>query len=338
MAIRTLVAASLLALAGCAVVPGPTPARIAPRQVAEESESGASCQNPAFSPDGRFVIYTRFLNGYNEGPSQVLKHDLRTSEEIVLLDGEAADADFVNLPGSCWLGDRICFASDANLLPRSPDVWAEELYLCSEDGGSIERLTYHGAEDGSCIEPLFNPKRSDRILFTWEPPGEDSASQIAVLERNHGNRITVLSDLAHLTTRIPNWSHDGRRIVYHRWDTRDPAALAQLYVAGVAFPADGRPPRLVNERTLAQRHADNTDASWYVNDRYILTASEDSHGVNVWAIPVAGGQALQLTHYSSPETKVAAPCCSPDGRWLIYELGEPAQLMKIELPWRELGR
>ena len=117
----------------------------------------------------------------------------------------------------------------------------------------------------------------------------------------------------------------------------DPDALALLFVAEVVFPADGGPPHLAGERKLEQRHADNTDASWMVNDRYVLTASEDARSVNIWAVPVDGGEAIQLTFYSEPGTKVAAPCCSPDGRSLVFELGEPARLMMIELPWRELG-
>ena len=327
-------AAGLLAISGCVVVSKPTPALFAPRV---EAETGVSCQNPAFSPDGEFVLYTRFLRGYNDGPSQIVKHELRTGRERVILDGAQADADFVNLPGPCWVGDQICFASDANLLPKEPGVWVEELYTATDEGQIVERLTYHSAGDGSCIEPLFNPKNPNRILFTWEPPGEGAASQIGVLERDHGNRITLLSNHVKLTARIPNWSHDGRRIVFHRWDQSNPDALAQLFVADVIFPSDGRPPRLANEQKLAQRLADNTDASWSMNDRYILTASQDDRTVNVWALPVEGGKALQITHYSQPGVKVAAPSCSPDGRMLLYELGEPARLMMIELPWREMG-
>jgi Tol biopolymer transport system component len=160
---------------------------------------------------------------------------------------------------------------------------------------------------------------------------------VGILERNRDNRITILTDHPHLTTRIPNWSHDGRRIAFHRWDQRDPKSRAQIFVAEVVFPSNGGPPRLANEMKLAQRVADNTDVTWYVNDRYVLTASGDDSTVNVWAVPVDGGAEVQLTHHTGQDTRVAAPRCSPDGRWLVYEFGEPARLMMVPLPWRELG-
>ncbi|HHH39041.1 MAG TPA: hypothetical protein ENK50_05640, partial [Sedimenticola sp.] len=72
---------------------------------------GASDQNPAFSPDGRFMIFTRFDNGYNRGPSGLYRIDLSSGETVRLTPPE--DQDNVNLPGGSWnrVKKRIVFAS-----------------------------------------------------------------------------------------------------------------------------------------------------------------------------------------------------------------------------------
>ena len=55
-----------------------------------------SLQNPAFSPDGKSIVFTRFRDGYNEGASDLFIYNLDTEELTILIsDGNGN----VNLPG-----------------------------------------------------------------------------------------------------------------------------------------------------------------------------------------------------------------------------------------------
>ena len=52
--------------------------------------SGASVQNPAFSPDGKTMIYTLFHEGYNKGPAAIYSCPAAGGGSKALLDDEDA--------------------------------------------------------------------------------------------------------------------------------------------------------------------------------------------------------------------------------------------------------
>jgi hypothetical protein len=66
--------------------------------------TGASDQNLAFSPDGSRLVFTRFDNGYNDGPAGLFLLDLGSLQVTRLTPEE--DQDNVNLAGA-WSGWRI---------------------------------------------------------------------------------------------------------------------------------------------------------------------------------------------------------------------------------------
>jgi Tol biopolymer transport system component len=69
-----------------------------------------SLQNPAWSPDGEHLLFTRFRKGYNEEPADLYIVDLNTSTVTQLV---ADGSGNVNLPGSVWnsTGNTIVFSS-----------------------------------------------------------------------------------------------------------------------------------------------------------------------------------------------------------------------------------
>jgi len=262
---------------------------------------GTSDQNPAFSPDGLRLVFTRFENGYNDGPSALYLLDL-DSGEVSLLTA-APDSDNVNLPGSSWnpATGRITFASDRE---DSDEVWT-----IAADGNDLFRVTDH-AMAGYFIEPSFSPD-GQWIVFEFDDNVPDDQQQGSIWKVHVDDaELIELTDgpSSGVDDRQPNWSPGGDRILFQRrvpgsedWD---------LYT----MAPDGS-----DVRQVTTAPASDTDASWSPDSRWIVYSSD--HGglpiPNIFAIPANGGEPIRVTHDETNED--GAPSWSPDGRWIAFE-------------------
>ena len=79
-----------------------------------EIDLPGSIQNPAFSPDGKTIVFTHFRKGYNKIPSDLYTYNLETKKlNQLVTDGNSN----VNLPGESWnnnlksiLEELFCFS------------------------------------------------------------------------------------------------------------------------------------------------------------------------------------------------------------------------------------
>lgn len=259
--------------------------------------SGASDQNPAFSPDGKELIFTRFENGYNEGPSGIYRLDLATGN-ISLLTA-APDSDSVNLPGASWNNatGRIVFASDRE------DT--DEIWTMAADGGNLYRVTDH-TEASYFIEPSFSSD-GQWIVFEADPDAPEDQQQGSLWKvRAAGGKLVQLTD--GFDDRQPNWSPNGERILFQRrmlgsddWN---------LYT----IAADGS-----NLQPVTTAPADDTDTSWSPDSRRVVYSSDfgDLPTSSIFTTPAKGGDPTRITH---DDTRYdGAPAWSPDGQWIAFE-------------------
>lgn len=278
---------------------------------------GISDQNPAFSPDATQLIFTRWENGYNEGPSGVYLLHLDTRDTELLTT--APDSDSVNLPGTSWNAPtgRIAFSSDRE------DI--DEVWTMDEDGGNLFRVTTHDPPT-HFSEPSFSPEGT-WIVFEENRDSEAGEGQSILWKiRADGSDLTPLSNNPNFDDRQPMWAPAGDRILFQRrqpgsdnWDiyTMDP---------------DGD-----DIQQVTTSPASDTDAAWSPDGRWIVYSSDDGglETPSLFIIHIDGGQSLQVTddeqHYDG------APSWSPDGAWIAFEshVGEddvPTQLWMIAAP------
>jgi len=268
--------------------------------------NGKSAQNPCFSPDGQYLVFTRFLDGYNEGPSEIVKIRVDGTEEQLIVS--ASNAGNVTVPAGCWVGSEICFASDRAGL-------ADEIWLVNDDGTKLRQITTHPESGGIYyIEPVFNPQNSRQIVFEYVTGENDATAihQIAFLNVSTGE-VTLLTDGSR-DDRLPGWSRDGKKILFQRNEYGHENGW-KVYTADI----DTSDISLSDITAVNSADIDQTDCSWYYDDCYILTSSyfDGSMMPNIFLLPVDEGSAVRITNTSTNED--GAPACSPDGQKIAFE-------------------
>ena len=280
---------------------------------------GASDQNPAFSPDGSRLVFTRFENGYNDGPASLFLLNLSSGQTTRLTPAE--DQDNVNLPGAAWEtnNNRIVFASDR--------LEADELWRIAPDGADFSRITTHTSPPWY-IEPSWSPG-GQWIVFEGSQPGGGEDGRVGQIwkVRAGGTGLTQLTGGTY-DDRQPNWSPADDRILFQRralpdddWD---------IYT----IVPDGSDLRNVTDNPAA----DETDASWSPDGAWIVYSTDDGDlpVPNLSVIPATGGQPVRVTF--SEEHEDGAPSWSPDGKWIVFESHEeqdgdsPSALWRIDVP------
>lgn len=277
---------------------------------------GSSDQNPAFSPDGAVLLFTRFEQGYNLGPSSLYMLNLASGSMRLLT--AAPDSDNVNLPGSCWNAatGRIVFASDRQ------DT--EEIWHIDQDGNNPFRVTFHHSPL-HFIEPSFSPD-GGWIAFEIIADLPDDRAQGSIWKiRADGSGLTQLT--SGYDDRQPNWSPGGDRILFQR---RAPGRDDWNIYTMLPDGSDTQP--------VTTAPSSDTDASWAPDGNWIVYSS-DYGGLpapNIFIISVHGGVPLRVT--LDEERADSAPSWSPDGKWIAFESRKglteitPASLWMIQVP------
>jgi TolB protein len=287
--------------------------------------TGASDQNPAFSPDGSRVVFTRFANGYNIGPAGLFLLDLSGATVARLTPYE--DQDNVNLPGAAWnaYADRIVFASDR--------MEADDLWRIAPDGSDFSRITTH---DGPpwYIEPSWSPD-GQWVVFESDNDVPDDQQQGSIWKVGaDGSVLVALTDGPGGGTddRQPNGSPVGDRILFQRHQPgSDDWNLYSIAPDGGSL------------RQVTSDPASDTDASWSPDGRCIVYSTD--HGglpvPSIFAIPAGGGESVRVTFSDTCED--GAPSWSADGKWIVFEShaaqdeDSPSAVWRIAAPMGACG-
>jgi Tol biopolymer transport system component len=302
-----------------------------------------SDRNPAFSPNGRLLAFSRTL-GMRSADLCVLSlsGDLRPEGDPKLLT-----QDHYGNGSPTWLDNReLVFSSSRD---RTETLWR----MRADGPGPVSRLPLAGNGSAS---PAFS-RASHRLAYAqrfldaniWsvavpDGTGAPTAPRMLVassrLETDadfspDGRRIVFQSDrsgnleiwvsdidgshsreltsFGHGDPGSPRWSPDGTQIAF---DSKVDG-LIQIYVIG----ADGGPPK-----RLTEPPGSNFVPSWSRDGQWIYFASFRTGRTEIWKIPARGGPAIQIAAHNGGAVRESA-----DGRALYYEMEDSRVLWRKPL-------
>ncbi len=252
-----------------------------------------SLQNPAFSPDGKSIVFTCFRKGYNKPPSDLYIFNLETEElKKLVADGSSN----VNLPGSAWNSNKyIIFSSD-----REPH---DEIYYIAENKTPGNEIRLTNRSDSVAYEPTFSPD-GQWVVFESHKLDQETHGIITKYKFDGtSNYIKLTSETD--DCRQPNWSPTGNKILYqkeenNRWD---------IWIMNT----DGS-----GKQNITNFEGSKTDAAFSHDGTEIIFSYEnpDIEAANIYKSAVSGGSPVRLTNFEAYD---GAPSVSPDGKKLIFE-------------------
>jgi len=253
-----------------------------------------SLQNPAWSPDGNSILFTRFRKGYNEEPADLFVVDPGSSDTRLLISDGSGN---VNLPGSSWnsLTHKIVFSSS-----RDPH---DEIYLVDEDGNPGDEVKVTGRANKVAYEPSLSPNGQWVVFESHVLDVEGDG--IVVKYKIDGTMPYQNLTNANEDCRQPNWSPAGDKILYQKFSN----GQWDIWI----MKSDG-----TNHRKITSGSGDKTDASFSPDGQWIVYSSDELglEFANLFIKPVSGGNAIRLTYYEGYD---GAPSWSNDGKKVAFE-------------------
>jgi TolB protein len=252
-----------------------------------------SLQNPAFSPNGDAIVFTRFRNGYNQEPADIIIFYLKDGNvDTLVMDGSAN----VNLPGSSWNSQNgsIVFSSS-----RDPH---DEIYLIDDNGKPGDELQITDRSDYMAYEPTFSPD-GQWIVFESHPVDVEKKGVIMKYKLDNSITYQALTN-ADDDCRQPNWSPSGNYILFQKYKNRQ----WDIWI----MKPDGS-----NKKMITSGKGDKTDACFTNDGVYIIySCDSDLEFANIYKISIEGGSSERLTNYEGYD---GAPSISSDGSKLAFE-------------------
>ncbi len=218
---------------------------------------GVPLLSPAWSPDGRFIAYTTFLEG---------------QADIYILDlADGSYRSFCSQPG---VDQAASWSPDGQWIAYSSSVDGNaEIYIRRLESGETRRLTYSWAIETS---PCWSPTGRE-IAFTSDRLGRP---QVFIMDADGANqrRLTVEGDY----NDSPAWSPRGDLIAYVRRDVDG----FQIYLTD---------PRGEKHIKITSGPGDNMDPCWSPDGMKIAFTSNRTGRKQVYTMDLFGGEVLRVS-------------------------------------------
>ncbi len=324
-----------------------------PLTAVDTSRSETNHHIPQFLPDGRrflFLIsavkpeamglYVATLDAPGERRlvSPTWAHYVYASEQLLFARDGSLFAQPFDAQSAERRGEPVAIAASVAAWPVSAALG----WFGVSEGGTI--ASFSGAPSSGQVQlawldrkgggagSLGPPGRYGQI--TLSPDGRNVAAEISdvdnrqadlwVIEVARGvmSRVTATPDIE----ANPVWAPDGRSLAFSVWGRGKAAEVRRKGLRA-------SDPETVLVDTTVEDHAE----SWSADGKTLLflQRSEGGSAITAWALPVGGGQAVQVARATGGRIDEAQ--LSPDGRWLAYMSDESGRYEVYTEPFQRNG-
>lgn len=332
-ALRPLVVVPLICIPLLAAA-RPTAARTDGAELIYPTTGKVSAQNPALSPDGQTLVFTRYTNGYDGSAGGLWK---------MPADGGTATA-VINKYGATNVNGLATWNAAVNLITFADINQDGDVWVIAPDGTGLRKVTDEESAPGHAYqEPTFAPDGQTIVLEDDLDNGKSSDGYVGAIDVVPTSGGPIKRLVTDGDNRLPVWSPDGTRILFQRRTDVTNDGVYYLFTIN----ADGSG---LTQITGVGSTVDNcdSDASWSADGKWILdsacygkqTPCPGDHSVtesNIFLVSADGSTVIRAT--SNPGEEDGAPTMSPDGQWIYFEShraacddDSPAQIWRIASP------
>ncbi|MEN0067567.1 MAG: BamA/TamA family outer membrane protein [Myxococcota bacterium] len=241
----------------------------------------ASCSAPAFSPDGRKLVWSCF--------------DQRTGSALWMSDGmgyapEKLLQDF-GAGYFTWRADSEAFVYASTHIVNQFNVYSD-IYMHTLGKGNTALTSGARARD-----PDFSPDGS-RLLYVTNR-AQDNQLEVLTVDRR---RSTLTNNRDHTQYSTPRHSPDGRVVALSMWQD----GRRDLWL----MTPEGEP-----LRRITADDAIDADPVWSADGQWLYFSSDRSGIPNVYAIKLATEELFQVTNVVTGAIK---PTVHPSGERMAY--------------------
>ena len=255
---------------------------------------------PAWSPDGRRLVFSRTVDGYRN----LFVRAYPGGEERQLTRGRRDDIQPSWSPDGRTVALVRASLSSGKLEPGDVLGWYFE-------GGDVWTVDVESGKETQLVAGAFNP--------SWSPDGKRLAvdasltgpHRIWIADASGRDLRQVTDDSSEVVVHTtPAWSPDGRHIVYRRLLT---TVRSDIVVADVE---SGTTRWVTHDDVL------DADPAWSPSGRWIYFTSGRGGGLNLWRAPVSadGTPTAGLQQLTTGAGDDLQPALFPDGKRLALTI------------------